>query len=116
MWPNDRFIKLCGIELPIIQAPNARSALSDMIVAVSQAGGLGRLQADALLESIGDLTLVEDWLGNRKLFESRAVCQKKCERSGLNQPSSTHCQAARASPRVDPFHPIVRRCPRYEIV
>ncbi len=21
MWPNDRFIKLCGIELPIIQAP-----------------------------------------------------------------------------------------------
>jgi nitronate monooxygenase len=44
MWPNDRFIKLCGIELPIIQAPNARSALSDMIVAVSQAGGLGRLQ------------------------------------------------------------------------
>jgi NAD(P)H-dependent flavin oxidoreductase YrpB (nitropropane dioxygenase family) len=77
MWPNDRFIRLCGIELPIIQAPNARSALSDMIVAVSQAGGLGRLQADALLESIGDLTLVEDWLGNRKLFESRAVCQEK---------------------------------------
>ena len=48
MWPNDRFIKLCGIELPIIQAPMAGSALSDMVVAVSQAGGLGSL-ACALL-------------------------------------------------------------------
>jgi nitronate monooxygenase len=48
MWPNDRFIKLSGIELPIIQAPMAGSAFSDMIVAVSQAGGLGSL-ACALL-------------------------------------------------------------------
>jgi nitronate monooxygenase len=48
MWPNNRFIKLCGIELPIIQAPMAGSALSDMVVAVSQAGGLGSL-ACALL-------------------------------------------------------------------
>jgi len=48
MWPNDRFIKLCGIELPIIQAPMAGSALSDMVVAVSEAGGLGSL-ACALL-------------------------------------------------------------------
>jgi nitronate monooxygenase len=48
MWPNDRFIKLCGIELPIIQAPMAGSALSDMAIEVSQAGGLGSL-ACALL-------------------------------------------------------------------
>src|SRR4029077_8121405 len=48
MWPNDRFIKLCGIDLPIIQAPMAVSAMSDMVVAVSQAGGLGSL-ACALL-------------------------------------------------------------------
>jgi nitronate monooxygenase len=48
MWPNDRFIKLSGIELPIIQAPMAGSALSDMVVAVSEAGGLGSL-ACALL-------------------------------------------------------------------
>ena len=48
MWPNDRLIKLCGIELPIIQAPMAGSAFSDMAVAVSQAGGLGSL-ACALL-------------------------------------------------------------------
>jgi nitronate monooxygenase len=48
MWPNDRFIKLCCIELPIIQAPMAGSALSDIVVVVSQAGGLGSL-ACALL-------------------------------------------------------------------
>src|SRR5262249_28462630 len=48
MWPNDRFIKLVGIELPIIQAPMAGAALSDMVVAVSDAGGLGSL-ACALL-------------------------------------------------------------------
>ena len=50
MWPNDCFIKLLGIELPIIQAPMAGSALSDMVVAVSEAGGLGSL-ACALLSA-----------------------------------------------------------------
>src|ERR1700759_1958303 len=43
MWPNERFIKLSGIELPIIQSPMAGLALSDMVVAVSQVGGLGSL-------------------------------------------------------------------------
>src|SRR5215469_17706398 len=50
MWPDDRLIKLFDIELPIIQAPMAGSALSDMVVAVSEAGGLGSL-ACALLNS-----------------------------------------------------------------
>lgn len=40
-WPDDRLIRLFGIELPIIQAPMAGSAFSDMVVAVSEAGGLG---------------------------------------------------------------------------
>jgi nitronate monooxygenase len=48
MWPDERFLKLSGIELPIIQAPMAGVAFSDMVVAVSQAGGLGSL-ACALL-------------------------------------------------------------------
>src|SRR5215469_9775008 len=50
MWPNERLINLFGIELPIIQAPMAGSTLSDMVVAVSEAGGLGSL-ACALLSS-----------------------------------------------------------------
>src|SRR5499425_820210 len=48
MWPDERLINLFGIELPIIQAPMAGSAFSDMVVAVSDAGGLGSL-ACALL-------------------------------------------------------------------
>src|SRR5215472_7805016 len=48
MWPNERLINLFGIELPIIQAPMAGLAFSDMVVAVSEAGGLGSL-ACALL-------------------------------------------------------------------
>jgi len=43
MWPDNRILDLFGIEVPIIQAPMAGSVLSDMIVAVSQAGGLGSL-------------------------------------------------------------------------
>ena len=48
MWRNNGFTGLLGIDLPIIQAPMAGSAFSDMVVAVSQAGGLGSL-ACALL-------------------------------------------------------------------
>ena len=48
MWPDNRILDLFGIEVPIIQAPMAGSAFSDMAVAVSQAGGLGSL-ACALL-------------------------------------------------------------------
>lgn len=43
MWPNQQFMKLSGIELPIIQAPMAGFAFSNMVVAVSEAGGLGSL-------------------------------------------------------------------------
>jgi len=43
MWPDNRVLDLFGIELPIIQAPMAGSTLSDMVVAVSETGGLGSL-------------------------------------------------------------------------
>ena len=43
MWPDNRILDLFGIEVPIIQAPMAGSVLSDMVVAVSEAGGLGSL-------------------------------------------------------------------------
>jgi nitronate monooxygenase len=43
MWPNNRCLDLFDIELPIIQAPMAGSALSEMAIAVCQAGGLGSL-------------------------------------------------------------------------
>lgn len=43
MWPDDRIRDLFSIELPIIQAPMAGSVGSEMVIAVSEAGGLGSL-------------------------------------------------------------------------
>lgn len=43
MWPNTELLDLFGIELPIIQAPMAGANGSDMVIAVSEAGGLGSL-------------------------------------------------------------------------
>jgi nitronate monooxygenase len=43
MWPDNRVLDLLSLELPIIQAPMAGAVLSDMVVAVSEAGGLGSL-------------------------------------------------------------------------
>jgi nitronate monooxygenase len=49
-WRDRRIKDLLGIELPIIQAPMAGSALAEMAIAVSEAGGLGSL-ACALLSA-----------------------------------------------------------------
>ena len=42
-WTDRRVLDLFGIELPIIQAPMAGSTTPEMVVAVSEAGGLGSL-------------------------------------------------------------------------
>ena len=42
MWPDDRIQSLFGIELPIIQAPMAGVAFSDMAIGVSEAGDSDR--------------------------------------------------------------------------
>ena len=42
-WPDRRILDLLGIEAPIIQAPMAGFVLSEMVIAVSEAGGLGSL-------------------------------------------------------------------------
>jgi nitronate monooxygenase len=60
MWPDYRIQNLFGIELPIIQAPMAGVAFSEMAVGVSEAGGLGSL-ACALLTTdqiIGEVNIV----------------------------------------------------------
>lgn len=43
MWADRRIQDLFGVELPIIQAPMAGSVGSEMVIAVSEAGGLGSL-------------------------------------------------------------------------
>jgi nitronate monooxygenase len=51
MWPDGRIQDLFGIELPIIQAPMAGAGLSELAVAVAEAGGLGSLPC-ALLSPV----------------------------------------------------------------
>src|SRR5450432_613148 len=46
--PSRRVLDLLGVSLPIIQAPMAGSAFSDMAAAVSEAGGLGSLACASL--------------------------------------------------------------------
>ena len=48
MWPDYRIQNLFGIELPIIQAPMAGVASSEMVVGVCEAGGLGSLACGLL--------------------------------------------------------------------
>jgi nitronate monooxygenase len=43
MWPNTRVLDLLGIKHPIIQAPMAGSVGSELVIAVSESGGLGSL-------------------------------------------------------------------------
>jgi nitronate monooxygenase len=43
MWPDNRVLELFAVDLPIIQAPMAGAVLSEMVVAVAEAGGLGSL-------------------------------------------------------------------------
>src|SRR5450432_2748140 len=42
-WPERRILDLLGIDLPIIQAPMAGANGAEMVIAVSEAGGLGSL-------------------------------------------------------------------------
>jgi len=48
MWPDRRLLDLFGIELPIIAAPMANFAGTDVAIAVAEAGGLGSLPCAAL--------------------------------------------------------------------
>ncbi|KJZ40052.1 MULTISPECIES: nitronate monooxygenase family protein [Pseudomonas] len=47
-WPDTRILDLLGIDLPIIQAPMAGANGSAMVIAASNAGGLGSMPAAML--------------------------------------------------------------------
>ena len=42
-WPDQRILDLFGIELPIVLAPMAGPGTTELVIAVSEAGGLGSL-------------------------------------------------------------------------
>jgi nitronate monooxygenase len=58
LWPDRRIRDLLGIDVPIIQAPMAGFVSSEMVIAISEAGGLGSLpcallNADQLRAELG---------------------------------------------------------------
>ncbi|KAA0697941.1 nitronate monooxygenase [Neorhizobium sp. P12A] len=57
-WKDSRILELFGIELPIIQAPMAGATTPEMVIAASEAGGLGSLPGAML--SIEQMTQAMD--------------------------------------------------------
>jgi NAD(P)H-dependent flavin oxidoreductase YrpB (nitropropane dioxygenase family) len=53
VWPDSRLIKLLKIEHPIILAPMAGAMDADLVVEVSEAGGLGSLPCAMLTPELG---------------------------------------------------------------
>ena len=51
MWPDSRVQNLLGIDLPIVLAPMAGAALSELAIAVADSGGLGSLPCALLSAS-----------------------------------------------------------------
>jgi nitronate monooxygenase len=73
IWPDNRIQNLFGIELPIIQAPMAGVAFSEMVIGVSQAGGLGSLAcalltADQIMEEVKVIRQQTAWPTNLNFF------------------------------------------------
>ena len=69
MWPNTRLLDLLGIEAPIIQAPMAGAVSAEMVIPVSEAGGLGSLPCAMLTpeQARNDLGII-----------SSLVCTLRC--------------------------------------
>jgi hypothetical protein len=70
VWPDGRIQDLFGIELPVIQAPMAGAGLSELAVAVAEAGGLYRPRraeerGTAELRALGFGVRLWAWLGYR---------------------------------------------------
>jgi nitronate monooxygenase len=97
LWPDRRILDLLGIELPIIQAPMAGPVFSEMVIAVSEAGGLGSLPC-AMLSA------------------EQARDEMKVIRQGTTRPINVNFFCHRP-PRVDPDREAAwrRRLERYYV-
>ena len=87
MWPHNHILDLLGIEVPIIQAPMAGWALSDMVVAVSQAGGSVRLLV-ALLSADRRVRSLMLFVGRHRALSIQASSVTKPPRDDLTREMS----------------------------
>ena len=91
MWPDRRFLDLVGIEVPIIEAPMATFVTPDLVVAVSEAGGLGSLPCAALSPD-----QVRTELSIIRQRTSRPICLNFfCHRPPKADPSREHAWTER---------------------
>lgn len=85
MWPNQKFLDLVGLELPIIQAPMAGASGSAMAIAATEAGGLGSLPCAMLdadkIES--ELQLIRQF--TKKPININFFCHKPAEKDESQQ-------------------------------
>jgi nitronate monooxygenase len=69
MWPDARLLDLLGIEHPIIQAPTAGAVSPEMVIQVSEAGGLGSLPCAMLTpdQARNDLGVIRQRTSRRSI-------------------------------------------------
>ena len=75
-WPDRRLLDLLGIELPIIQAPMAGATSPAMVIAVSEAGGLGSLPCALLSAAQADAALAEIRQATRRPINLNFFCHR----------------------------------------
>ena len=75
-WPDRRILDLFKIELPVIQAPMAGANLHAMVIAVSEAGGLGSLPCAMLnpQQLLDEMKLIRT--GTRKPVNLNFFCHR----------------------------------------
>jgi len=73
-WPDRQILELLQIELPILQAPMAAAQLSEMAIAVSEAGGLGALPCGTLTPDAARAELRKIREATKKPFQVNFFC------------------------------------------
>ncbi len=95
-WPDRRILDLFGIDLPIVQAPMAGATTPEMVIAVSEAGGLGSLPfAQYDLQQARD-ALDQVRAGTRRPYSVNAFCHR------IPEPDAARTASWRA--RLAPYY------------
>jgi nitronate monooxygenase len=96
MWPNTRLLDLLRIEVPIIQAPMAGAVSAEMVIQVSEAGGLGSLPCAMLTpeQARNDLGIIRQ--RTARPINLNFFCHKP--------PRTDAAREARWKDRLDPYY------------
>jgi len=90
---NSRLLDLLGIELPIIQAPMAGATTPEMVIAVSEAGGLGSLPSALYTEVELRAALDRVRAGTRRPININFFCHANPDNDAARQSAWLACLA-----------------------